>query len=188
MADESARDDNDEYAVVIARIGDWELGHKDSEGRNLEAWITQLRSSTLLAECNGIPTTRQAMIQALTRLNTKAVAFQKKFFSEHIVELKACDFRADPKVDRSARVALCESPNLSVRYVGQPVLALALDRTKLRAMNRDEFRGILVSLGAFYDVEHAPLEDGPAARQQHRKYVGEIELMRATRAMAAATL
>ena len=78
--------------------------------------------------------------------------------------------------------------NLSVRYVGQPVLALALDRTKLRAMNRDEFRGILVSLGAFYDVEHAPLEDGPAARQQHRKYVAEIELMRATRAMAAATL
>ena len=91
-------------------------------------------------------------------------------------------------MDRFARVALCEDPNLSVRHVGQPVLAFLLDKTKLRAMDRDEFRGVLVSLGAFYDIANAPLEPGPAARQQQRKYLQEIELMRTTQAMAAATL
>ena len=145
-----------ERQPCVARgMGDWELGHKDAEHRNLKAWITMLRSGMLIRECNGIPTTRQDILQAIARLNDKAVAFQKKFFGKNIVELKACDFRLDPKVDRSARVALCEDPNLSVRHVGQPVLALLLDKTKLRAMDRDEFRCYLVSLGAFYDIENA---------------------------------
>ena len=154
----------------------------------MEAWIAVLRSSTPIRECNGIPTTRQDILQAIARLNDKAVAFQKKFFGKNIVELKACDFRLDTKVDRSARVAFCEDPNLLVRHVGQPVYAFLLDKTKLRAMDRDEFRGYLVSLGALYDMENATLEPGSAARYQQRKYLEEIELMRATKAMAAATL
>ena len=92
------------------------------------------------------------------------------------------------EVNRAARVALCEDPNLSTRHVGQRFPALLLDKTKLHEMDRDEFRMYLVSLGAFYDVAQAKLEPGPAAVYQQRKFLHDIELARATRAMSEVTL
>ena len=188
LADQNAKEANGDISHVMARMGEWEVGHKDEENRNLETWISILRSSQLAQECGGLPRDRQALLQAVARLNVKAVAFQKQFFHKHIVELKACDFRLDTKVNRSARVALCEDPNLSNRHVGKSVFAFLLDKTKLREMDRDEFRAFLVSLGAFYDVAHAKLEPGPAVAYQHRKFLQEIELAKATRAMAEVTL
>ena len=132
VADDDAKEENGDISHVIARIGDWELGQKDGENRNLESWITILRSSVLLNECGGLPRSRQDLLKAVARCNVKAVAFQKKFFKEHIVELKACDLRKETKVKRAALVAVCEDPNLSTRFVGQRFPALLMDKTKLR--------------------------------------------------------
>ena len=78
MADKNVTKDG-EIACVCMRMGDWDLHAGDSEGRNLGMWVDILRLGVLHHEINGKTASRQAILEALVRLNDKAVAFHKKF-------------------------------------------------------------------------------------------------------------
>ena len=114
-------------------------------------------------------------------------ASTRKHFVEMIVTAQACDFRQDPKKDRTSRVAVCENPILSLRNVGQRFPVLALDMDKLPVLTRDEFRNIITGLAVFYDITDAETT-GPAEKRQKKMFSAEIELARATLAMQKASI
>ena len=101
---------------------------RGTQSRNVD-WV--VAPGALHNELDGKRATRQEILKALTSLNEKAVAFHKAHFPDMIVTAHACDFRLDPKKDRTSRVAVCEDPILSLRNVGQRFPALALDTDKL---------------------------------------------------------
>ena len=182
MADKDAKEDGD-ISLVMLRLCNWKMEEKDGDGRNLCTRVKLLRAGALWHELVDGPKTRQDILKAVVRCNKKAVAFHNEFCSEHIVEVRACDFRKALKKNRAARVAVCDDPALSLRYVGQGCTALVLDKAKIRPMDRDEFRSILTGLGMLYDVADAAC-DGPFSERQKRMFLEEIKFARATKAMA----
>ena len=189
MADTRPNDSlkEDDIACVFARMGPWDLNENDEKGRNLGTWVSLLRAGAFRTELGGKKASRQEVLKAVASLNVKAVAFHKAHFAEMIVTARACDFRKDPKKDRTARVAVCENPILSLRNVGQEYPVLALDMDTMEVLTRDEFRNILTGLAAFYDLTDAEI-DGPAAKRQKVMFGEEMAIARAMLEMQRATL
>ena len=154
----------------------WAIGSLAKSTRkagNLESYVALPRKCELLKEINGREITRNSMLDALETLNEKAVAFKNNFFAEHMVVLKACDFRTDLKVVRSDRVALCEDRRLSIRRVGQRVHAIILDKDKIPSMSRAELHSFIVDLGRYYNVVSYSKE-GPAKKKQSELFAADI--------------
>ena len=144
-------------ACVVARIGDYDFNkkytYKEFPNINIEVFINVLREGVLLKEINGRPLKgNTTIIEAIGVLHEKAHTFFKTHFADKIVTFEACDFRLDPKTDRSGRVAVCEDKRLSLQHVGQDVPALMLDVKECEPLQVDELLDILVTLSSFYNT------------------------------------
>ena len=147
-------------ACVVARIGDFDFDkkytHKDHPNININVFINILREGVLLTEINGRPLNgNTTIIEAIGDLHEKAHTFLKANFADKIVTFEACDFRLDPKNDRSGRVALCEDRRLSLQHVGQDVPALMLDVKECEPLQVSELLDILITLSSFYNTSVA---------------------------------
>ena len=144
-------------ACVMARIGDYNFNqkytYKEWPGINIEVFINTLRTGVLLKEINGRPLRgNTTIIEAIGVLHEKAQTFFKAHFADKIVTFEACDFRLDPKNDRTGRVAVCEDKRLSLQHVGQEVPAIMLDVQDCEPLTAAELLDILVTLSSFYDI------------------------------------
>ena len=144
-------------ACVLARIGDYDFNkkytYKDWPNINIEVFINLLREGVLLKEIDGRPLNgNTTILEAIGTLHEKAQTFFKAHFADKIVTFAACDFRLDPKTDRSGRVAICEDSRLSLQHAGQDVPAILLDVTECDPLKCDELIDILITLSSFYDT------------------------------------
>ena len=144
-------------ACVVARIGDFDFNHKynhkEHPNINIQVFIDILREGVLLTEINGRPLKgNTTMIEAIGDLHEEAQTFLQSHFADKIVTFEACDFRKDPKKDRSGRVAVCEDRRLSLQHAGQDVPALMLDVDECLPLEVDELLDILVTLSSFYNT------------------------------------
>ena len=144
-------------SCVVARIGDFDFNQKYTwKGHtsiNIQVFIDTLREGTLLTEINGRPLNGNlTILEAIGELHEKAQTFFQTHFNDKIVTFEACDFRLDPKKDRSGRVAVCEDRRLSLQHAGQDVPALMLDVNECPPLEADELLDILVTLCSFYDT------------------------------------
>ena len=146
--------------IVLARIGDFDFNQKYAwKGHtsiNIQVFIDILREGVLLTEINGRPLKgNTTIIEAIGDLHEKAQTFLQSHFADKIVTFEACDFRKDPKTDRSGRVAVCEDRRLSLQHVGQDVPALMLDVKECEPLEVGELLDILITLSSFYDTSTA---------------------------------
>ena len=144
-------------ACVVARIGDFDFNHKynhkEHPNINIQVFIDILREGVLLTEINGRPLKgNTTIIEAIGDLHEKAQTFLQSHFADKIVTFEACDFRKDPKTDRSGRVAVCEDRRLSLQHVGQDVPALMLDVKECEPLQVGELLDILITLSSFYNT------------------------------------
>ena len=127
----------------------------------------------LLKEIDGRPLKgNTTILEAIGSLHEKAQTFFKAHFADKIVTFEACDFRLDPKNDRSGRVALCEDRRLSLQHFGQDVPAILLDVTECKPLTCDELIDILITLSSFYDTSM----ESPTRAQKKVLYMLEDEV------------
>ena len=164
-------------ACVVARIGDFDFNHKYTHKEhlsiNIPVFIDILREGVLLTEINGRPLKgNTTLIEAIGDLHEKAHTFLQSHFADKIVTFEACDFRKDPKTDRSGRVAVCEDRRLSLQHVGQDVPALMLDVKECEPLEVGELLDILITLSSFYDT--SSVKPTRAQRYVHNMLAVEV--------------
>ena len=166
--------------VVLARIGEFEFNEKyvwrGHTGIHIQVFLDTLREATLLHEINGKPLNDLTILNAIGDLHEQALMFFQTHFYDKIVTFEACDFRLDPKKDRSARIAVCHDRRLSLQHAGQDVPALMLDVDECPPLEVGEFIDVLVTLSCFYDTSSA--KPRPAQKALFRMLEQEVPARR----------